>query len=996
MAKTIIGELKSCLDILRNDKSHLTGSDALYEITHFIFLKQIEKHFDSQIDIDNLENYDSEEIENQGVEKFRKNLQYVRFSKFADAIISKKIETENILGFYKFFIWDEILKKHPKLRLIFENLKLSSKIEESETVRDIVLKLNDKTFLNYDDTLGQAYEEIFTDTVYGGGKSGKSELGQFFTPEKVKNLLLNILQPKISPNGEIESVYDPACGTGGILNSVIKWYKKNGNNKEIEKQFKNKLFGVELKYEVFYLCIVNILLNTGHILGIVQQEKKTNGNDNIKCSDTIRTFHSTKVDIIMANPPFSVKIDYNKLKRDIGSEEKLNSYIPVKVGGANSEMLFLQTMIYSLKIGGRCATVMLDGEKMYGKGSGFKDTRELLLKTCDLKEIIQCPPKTFTSTSSKTCILYFHKKKEMTEVVERLKRDKYKFKGDYVTSKVKFYDFDLEREEKVFLAEVDIEDIVKRDFSFNLRDYLKEDEKVFSDFEYKTLGEICDIKIGGTPSTKIKEYYENGSNIWVSVKELNGKYIYDSKQKITDLGVENSNVKIAPKDSVLFSFKLSIGKTAIAGTELYTNEAIASINSKNSIVLNKYIFYYMSNTNFEKNARGSIGSKGSLNKESVSNLKIPIPPLETQQKIVNFLDPLSEKYNLTEFNTYYDSNDKLFNLLLTEQFELFTKLLEWYYQHVELKSQIEFKKKVCERYVYINGHNKECEKKSLGEICDIKQGKNLTKKEIIKGNIKVIGGGKIIGFHNISNIERKTTVITRVGDVNITFMNEPYYLTDNGFCLLHQNHITNKYIFYYLSNNHKILYHLYNGAAQKVISKTNLSNLKIPIPPLEIQQKIVEYCENNEKRIEQLENEIKENETLAKEFLKNILDKDSEFCKTEKCKSTTSPYSDKEIETKRGEEDKHSEKSFSVISDTCSEISSLSCKSSRSILLEPPESLDEKEAELFKELTKNTVEELKQICRREKISGFSAKGVKKFDLILKIIEKRKKQMQMSS
>ena len=67
--------------------------------------------------------------------------------------------------------------------------------------------------------------------------------------------------------------------------------------------------------------------------------------------------------------------------------------------------------------------------------------------------------------------------------------------------------------------------------------------------------------MGGTPSRKRQEYYKNGKNLWVSVRELNGGYINNTKEKITDLGVEKSSVKLFEKDTILFSFKLSIGKT---------------------------------------------------------------------------------------------------------------------------------------------------------------------------------------------------------------------------------------------------------------------------------------------------------------------------------------------------------------------------------------------------------------------------------------------------
>ena len=76
----------------------------------------------------------------------------------------------------------------------------------------------------------------------------------------------------------------------------------------------------------------------------------------------------------------------------------------------------------------------------------------------------------------------------------------------------------------------------------------------------------------------------------MSLKKLNNTIITDTKEKITDLGVKNSNVKLLPINTILFSFKLSIGKMGIVGVPLYTNEAIAGINSKNEeLIINKYL-----------------------------------------------------------------------------------------------------------------------------------------------------------------------------------------------------------------------------------------------------------------------------------------------------------------------------------------------------------------------------------------------------------------------
>lgn len=181
---------------------------------------------------------------------------------------------------------------------------------------------------------------------------------------------------------------------------------------------------------------------------------------------------------------------------------------------------------------------------------------------------------------------------------------------------------------------------------------LKDDAKLFmeiyienTDIEIKKLGDICDFEIGGTPLRSEDSYYNNGTNLWVSIRELNNNIIYDTKEKITDEGVKNSNVKLFKKGTILFSFKLSIGKMGIAGIPLYTNEAIAGINTKNEkIISNNYIYYYLLNKNFDEYGDG-VFSKGSLNKSSIYDIEIPVPSLEIQEKIVKQLDIIYKKIN---------------------------------------------------------------------------------------------------------------------------------------------------------------------------------------------------------------------------------------------------------------------------------------------------------------------------------------------------------------
>ena len=255
---------KTCLDILRNDAEHLIGDEALNELSYFLILKQSEKHIVSgAIDILNLDLYkDGISFKSYGKEKFQERLELVKFSELVKYVENPEKE-KNIKKLFDDFLWKEVLSKHPKFKDIFEDGKRSF-IKESSTIKNIVLALSSINFNNYEyDILGEAYEKIFVDAIFGAGGNKKSELGQFFTPPKVKKLLLKLVDPKLKANGEIESVLDPASGTGGILNTTIKHFKKfvkSGKitDKKLRTQLIKNIYGIEIKGKIFNLCLSNL------------------------------------------------------------------------------------------------------------------------------------------------------------------------------------------------------------------------------------------------------------------------------------------------------------------------------------------------------------------------------------------------------------------------------------------------------------------------------------------------------------------------------------------------------------------------------------------------------------------------------------------------------------------------------------------------------------------------------------------------------------------
>lgn len=189
----------------------------------------------------------------------------------------------------------------------------------------------------------------------------------------------------------------------------------------------------------------------------------------------------------------------------------------------------------------------------------------------------------------------------------------------------------------------DMLDFNRVDFGKTLSLTPKKKIEIESKYPLEKLGDVVNVLIGGTPSRKNNSYF-NGENLWVSISEMNGNIIVNTKEKITNEAVEKSNVKLIPEGTTLLSFKLSIGKTAIAGKDLYTNEAIAGLVPKTNTILNSYLFCLFSAKfiDLEKDGFNSFGK--SLNSNFLKEeLKIPLPPIDVQKQIVAEIEVLEKE-----------------------------------------------------------------------------------------------------------------------------------------------------------------------------------------------------------------------------------------------------------------------------------------------------------------------------------------------------------------
>ncbi|WP_142830268.1 restriction endonuclease subunit S [Planococcus soli] len=157
----------------------------------------------------------------------------------------------------------------------------------------------------------------------------------------------------------------------------------------------------------------------------------------------------------------------------------------------------------------------------------------------------------------------------------------------------------------------------------------------------KLLNELCEINIGKTPSRSEKRFWGTGYK-WLSIADMKSKYISKSKEEITDSAVEECNMKIIPKDTVIMSFKLSIGKLGIVKEDFFSNEAIASFVVKQPTdLLPEYLYLALSTVNLDKYTDKAVKGK-TLNKRKLNKIEIPYTDIDTQRKIVKFMNQCVE------------------------------------------------------------------------------------------------------------------------------------------------------------------------------------------------------------------------------------------------------------------------------------------------------------------------------------------------------------------
>lgn len=158
-----------------------------------------------------------------------------------------------------------------------------------------------------------------------------------------------------------------------------------------------------------------------------------------------------------------------------------------------------------------------------------------------------------------------------------------------------------------------------------------------------TLEELFDLQMGKTPSRNNPEYWDTEDNRWIAIGDLSkcGKYICETKEYLSDQAVVESGISLIPENTVIMSFKLSIGKTAITKEPMYSNEAIMSFRDKGVVeLIPDYIYYLFKAKDWDEGTNKAVMGK-TLNKATLSKVRIQVCDVVKQCEIVQVLDKVN-------------------------------------------------------------------------------------------------------------------------------------------------------------------------------------------------------------------------------------------------------------------------------------------------------------------------------------------------------------------
>ncbi|WP_201029865.1 N-6 DNA methylase [Campylobacter fetus] len=709
----------------------------------------------------------------------------------------------------------QVLKAVIKL---FENLKLT----QNKTSEALFCKAKNVS-LKTNQLLGNLFELFLQ-------KGMKQDEGQFFTPIQICEFIIYSLPLEMLFKNKIPKVIDYACGAGHFLNTYANIAKIFC---EDLKSLNENIYGIEKEYRLSKVAKVSAAMYGQNGVKIAYAD----GLDESK-------FKERDFDLLVANPPYSVKGFLQTLSKN--ECEKYELFKDINIDNSNAiECFFIERANQLLKSYAKAAIIL--PSSILNKDGIYEKTREIILRNFDIISIAELGSNTFGATGTNTVILFLSKKQTYQNESNSQKYINLKENLDGSLSFENFY-----------LTE-------------NLQKYCefigyKKDE--FSEFlSGGGYGEIYSHEI-------FKEYLNEFKNSSALSNLVKSKRYKDSDEKEV------------LKQKEFFNFCLNLEKEKILFFSLLkdTKTLIIKSPSENK-AQSKFLGYEWSNR------KGSEGLK-ELNQPYLSPL-FERENLDNENKLcflVRRAFILNDDFEKQKSKDPYVSFSQNLQIPANlSEFAFTTPLLKCLdFTSAKFNKAINLNIASSKNGVNLNPfEGSKFKLVKLGEICEILTGStpSTQKKEFYGSDFPFYRPADLINGRNVNSSEvmvsklgyesqralpKKSILVSCIGTIGRVGMIEKSGIFNQQInALLPNNNYISEFLFYLFDTNFfkQLLIQQTHNTTVPIINKSKFSNIKIPLPPLEAQEKIVKECEEVEEKFKTIRMSIEEYKSLIKEIL---------------------------------------------------------------------------------------------------------------------------------
>ena len=667
-------------------------------------------------------------------------------------------------------------------------------IQKADIVREIVQHIHRISFdiLQETDTLGDIYEYMI-----GRGMSTMSDEGQYFTKRTICTLAFDlsyrIKQHLRRPDGSLCTFADWFCGTGGFPAAYIKGVEANLSEVDWKKDSAS-IYCQDMSSGSITTTLLNMLILTG----MPFSSEKIRSADSFHDAITMgvhAAFPERTMDYLFLNPPYGgdknkgkeYKFTYAKtIKGEDGSRRKkffVNPEIQ-SIGIEDNDKVSagLQLAMATLSPDGGVCCIVLSQGFFGGISKKYVALRQKLAEEYKIWYVVDIASGSFTNTVTKTSMLVFQKGVGPTDTVSFLSID------------------------QTVRAEATLDDLRTHHYSFHYKQYLTPcpSQHVGGnvDFERIPLGDLVEFS-GGKFTTKYAQQNPGGYPFY------SGK-AQQPDGSCKDCCFDGEEYLLLIKDGGSGEGKygdhIGLGKVFYVQGQAAANSHVTALHRKSDEVLIQYLYYYLSTVkNSIMDLANYTTGLGHIRRESLCSIEIPVPSLVRQQEIIcchgwSFL--VEQEQAMLE--------------------RLETQIL-W-----EMKER-------ARRQIPVR----------VGDVCEFRAGKSLTKSNLVEGVVPVVGGGVApMGFHNVHNRDAYEVLLAKIGSAgHLSRYPLPTWVTNNGVTVHRRpdsGMINDDVLYYTLLNIRDQVKQCGegNGTAQPYLDMMSVQLLEIVIPCLQDQEEL--------------------------------------------------------------------------------------------------------------------------------------------------------------